>query len=150
MFRQQAFSLESTDFGKINQSLYPVTFLAHQTSRGKACSLCLGDDRMATECALNPSRALPTVRLQRPEREQRSEQRSERDLGNRDARARRGLGACFSWNDGRCIHLNCRYRHVCSKCSGDHKRGQCAGAGEKGYRQRETEHGHESRPGSRN
>ena len=34
---------------------------------------------------------------------------------------------CHSWNAGRCIAINphCRFRHACSRCSGDHRTTSC-------------------------
>lgn len=34
---------------------------------------------------------------------------------------------CYSWNAGRCIAItpSCRFRHACSRCSGDHRATSC-------------------------
>ncbi len=32
---------------------------------------------------------------------------------------------CLLWNEGRCTFPYCRYRHVCSKCSGEHRGVHC-------------------------
>ena len=38
----------------------------------------------------------------------------------------KGNGACYAWNDGKpCAQNPCSFKHICSKCGGDHKRGAC-------------------------
>ena len=39
--------------------------------------------------------------------------------------------ACFAWDDGRnCVSTPCRFTHVCFRCGGDHRKGQCGPAAE--------------------
>lgn len=61
-FRQQIVSLETTDFSKLNQSLYATTFLAYG-GKGQFCPSCMLPDHTQDECALHPSRTVPVVRL---------------------------------------------------------------------------------------
>ena len=57
MFRQHAANMGAdTDWSKLNNSLYAVTFLAQQNGRGRTCEYCLESDHVAAECALAPSR----------------------------------------------------------------------------------------------
>ena len=49
-FCQQATSLESTDFGRINQGLYTTRFLAHG-GKGQFCQSCIMSDHTHEECA---------------------------------------------------------------------------------------------------
>ena len=44
---------------------------------------------------------------------------------------KRRVAACFAFNDGRaCAATPCRYQHICSRCSGDHRRSACGYTGE--------------------
>ena len=91
--------------------------MAQQNGRGRTCVHCLETDHSASECALAPaSRA-----FRQPEynRDYSTEERSYR-------RSEQTEKICYSWNDGRCAILYCRYKHVCVKCqSGDHKAVSC-------------------------
>ena len=69
-------------------------------------------DHTAPECALAPSK---------PQQVQKEEPKKD---FNR-AKSERSSKVCYSWNDGRCSVLYCRYRHICAKCQGDHKALYC-------------------------
>ena len=128
-FRQQITSLEAAEFGKLNQALYATTFLAYG-SVGQFCGSCLQTDHSLEDCALNPNRAVPVVRLREPPREHREPSREHRDggrTGEAGFKRRRRIGACYAWNDGRCNSPSCRFEHVCSRCHGEHKRLVCSG-----------------------
>ena len=120
-FRQQLTSVEAADFSKINQSLYTTTFLAYG-GRGLYCPHCLASDHAQEDCALHPQQAVPVVRFRESGVGLREDWRA-KTLEPRRKRPRRG--ACFAWNDDRCTVQNCRFDHVCAKCSGDHRRSQC-------------------------
>ena len=126
-FRQQIVSFESVDFSRINQSLYATTFLAYGGVRQKFCPECMLADHAQEECALNPSRATPGMQIQGVGA----------GSGRQKAldpmrRKRERAGPCYAWNDGRCTFARCRYDHVCTRCGGEHKRGQCKdGLGER-------------------
>ena len=53
-FRQQAATDPHCDWSKLNNSLYPVTFMAQASGRGKCCPHCLESDHPGDECALSP------------------------------------------------------------------------------------------------
>ena len=95
-FRQQIVSIESAEFGKLNQALYATTFLAYG-SIGQFCGSCLQTDHSQEDCALNPARVVQVVRLSEPSRERREGGRT----GEHSTKRRR-RGACYAWNDGRC------------------------------------------------
>lgn len=120
-FRQQMSAIESTDFSKINQSLYTTTFLAYG-GWGLYCSHCLASDHAQEDCALHPQRAVPVVRFRETVQIQREDWKQRY---GEPPRKRSKRGACFAWNDGKCTIPNCRFEHVCSKCSGDHRRALC-------------------------
>ena len=120
-FRQQLSSVEAADFSKINQSLYTATFLSYG-GRGLFYPHCLASDHGQEDCALHPQRAVPVVRF----KETGSGLREDwRPRTSEPRRKRPRKWACFAWNDGQCSLQNCRFEHVCSKCSGDHRRSQC-------------------------
>ncbi len=57
MFRQQVAHAPETDWSKLNNTLYSVTFLAQQTGRGKTCLHCMETDNTAMDCAVAPTRS---------------------------------------------------------------------------------------------
>lgn len=142
-FRQQAAADPLCDWSKLNSSLYPVTFMAQASGRGKCCPHCLESDHLGDECALSP----------RPRREQRQtlrsaglgilgrsgneprEYRYEYTTGRARPRPpfprsngmRAGQKVCYSFNDGECrFPSNCRYLHICARCQAqDHPAIRC-------------------------
>ena len=121
-FRQHAASLESMDFGKINQGLYATTFLAYG-GKGQFCQCCMLSDHTVEECALHPSRSVPVIRIGEWISDGSKE---EARMPRGQERRRPPRGACFAWNDGRCSVPYCRFSHFCSRCgSSDHRRPQC-------------------------
>ena len=117
-FRQQIRSLESAEFGRLNQSLYATSFLAYR-SGARSCSHCLQADHHSGECALYPGYGRPAGRVREPTGERR-----ESGWAAEMAKRRR-RGACFAWNDGACVAASCRFEHVCSRCHGGHRRSSC-------------------------
>ena len=63
LFRQQLPSIEAAEFGRINQSLYSTTFLAHRGRTGQFCYRCSSSDHSQEECALHPNRGLQMVQV---------------------------------------------------------------------------------------
>ena len=120
-FRQQILSLEETDFSKLNQSLYTTTFLAYG-GRGQFCPCCLSSDHLPEDCALHPQRAVPVVCFRESGASAWDDWRMKSGEWRRK-RPRRG--ACFAWNDGKCVSPYCQFEHVCSRCFGDHKQMVC-------------------------
>lgn len=109
MFRQQASSAVDLEWGKLNSSLYAVTFLAQQVAgRGpRVCRLCQEADHSTSECALQ----LMQETRQGPSYSERSSSRHEPRSSNRG----RVDKICHSWNAGRCrFEPYCKFRHVCS------------------------------------
>ena len=119
MFRQQASSAAELEWGKLNGSLYAVTFLAQQSGRGRVCRWCQESDHSSGECALIPERAAHSHIVDRSQ--------GSHEVRN-PARTTRVDKICHSWNSGRCrFEPYCRYRHVCSTvgCNEDHKAIDC-------------------------
>ena len=136
-FRQQIVSLEEAKFATLNQSLYSTTFLAYG-SRGQFCTRCLMSDHMQEECAMHPSRAMPTVQFREPGRG--AARREELSPGGTPRKKAR-RGPCYAWNDGACSAQFCRFEHVCSRCGGEHKRHNCRAGRVKCRRGKEQEPG---------
>ena len=128
MFRQLAVAEPSTDWSRLNPSLYATTFLAQQVKGGKLCHLCMGSDHTTEECALGPLQLRMTK--SRPQVVEKGE-RQGGGVGTaaqaRDLRIRqRSDQICYAWNEGRCRFPLCRYRHSCLRCRGEHPALNCA------------------------
>ena len=106
MFRQQA-AVRTTDWSKLNNSLYVTTLLQQQNGRGQTCVHCMESDHVSHECSLAPvwPGSLP------------SQSRSDFSADN-DERGSKGRNSkvCYSWNNGRCaIGPYCRFEAWKSK-----------------------------------
>ena len=132
-FRQQVVGDDSADWSKLNQSLYAVTFIAQgDHEKGRSCGICLESDHTEEQCALfsSATRSAPG---------RRENSLSERGSETRESAGGRKLSsrmACFSWNQSECRYPACKYRHVCTRCGGDHKVFQCPWLKEKDDRLR--------------
>ena len=134
-FRQQMLSFESTDFSRINQSLYSTTFLSMR-GKGQCCSMCNLPDHGREDCALNPSRTVPVVHMKESAAPTKVDPRG----GSGEPRRKRPRrGACFAWNDGSCKSSSesCKFEHVCSYCFGNHRRPFCKSRPAEGSGRRE-------------
>ena len=123
-FCQQVVGNESADWSRLNQSLYAVTFVTQgERERRRSCVLCLESDHAEEQCALYtpPPKSVGS---------------SKKFVGDhvpsesRDAVVTpRGKGssrmACFARTQGECRFPACKYRHVCVRCSGDHRAIRC-------------------------
>ena len=123
-FRQQVVGNEAADWSRLNQSLYAVTFITQgDRDRTRSCVVCLESDHTEEQCALYSPPRKPAAAQRRAG--------SERVVGeSRDSQfSTRGKGpgkmACFAWNQGDCRYPTCKYRHVCVRCSGDHRITRC-------------------------
>ena len=121
MFRQQVANNPTADWSKLNSSLYAVNFLANQNGKGRTCQHCLETDHSSNECALASTKA---GRASGGESSP-DDIRGGRSRWERGDRKGRSSKICFSWNDGRCAVPYCDYRHICAKCSGEHKAIHC-------------------------
>lgn len=144
MFRLQAASGEQVDWSQLNSSLYATTFLAQQNGRGRTCQHCLETDHSGPECAMAPAtkavdrwpRGGGLGLVPGAPRSELGKGDPSGEMGSRDlARGRNRLPlqrqerramVCYSWNDGACrFHPYCRYKHVSTKCQGDHRAPEC-------------------------
>ena len=103
MFRQQAAVSQSTDWSKLNSTLYAVTFLAQQGGKVRSCVYCLESDHVEEDCSLAPKQqSLGGKR-----------ENVYNTPANRDQAAAppsRQRQVCFAWNEGRCQYPYCRFR----------------------------------------
>ena len=152
MFRQLAATVPSTDWGQLNSALYTVTFMAQQNGKGKTCQYCLETDHQSGDCALAPRKqvvgqggfGLPVSAGMEARRPGGSSSWSASGMSAEPRRAsltKYGRGgrrsayqgyqpsakrACYAWNEGSCdFRDQCRYRHICVKCEGDHPAVAC-------------------------
>ena len=153
-FRQQAATDPHCDWSKLNNSLYPVTFMVQASGRGKCCPHCLESDHPGDKCALSPRPRQES--RQRPRspglgwqahgtgegrREPRSEYQAagkQKVRGGRQVDQRGGIKICYSFNDGECRFPNsCRYLHICQRCQATPRAGARRMARAGGSRQSE-------------
>ena len=116
-FRQQAVGDDKADWSRLNQSLYAVTFIAQGERTRVAVASCVW-------------RAIMRKSLYTPPPKQTYKKPAEKGASDgRDPGSGRGKGGgrmpCFAWNQGDCRFPACKYRHVCVRCSGDHRISQC-------------------------
>ena len=133
-FQQQAATDPRCDWSQLNSSLYPVTFMAQATGKGKCCAYCLEADHTSDECALSTKprqeRQLRPLSLGLPAHEGVAKLKAENRAGGRPrlrgARSRLDR-ICYSFNDGECrFPHTCRYVHICQRCHGeDHPACRC-------------------------
>ena len=119
-FHQQAVGDDKADWSQLNQSLYTVTFITRgERTKGRCCVLCLESNHAEEQCALYTPP--PKQTYKKPAEKGASD--------GRDSGSGRGKGggrmACFARNQGDCRFPACKYRHVCVRCSGDHRIAQC-------------------------
>ena len=128
MFRQLAATDATMDWSRLNPSLYATTFLARQGGGGKSCHLCMDVDHSAEECALAPLLPRPTKMLTDGKEEKSGGAPGPKPgAAVRDPRGRRWSDQpCYLWNEGRCTFPYCRYRHICTRCRGEHRAVQCS------------------------
>ena len=123
-FRQQVVGNEAADWSRLNQSLYAVTFITQgDRDKSRSCVVCLESDHTEEQCALySPPRKSVTaprrVGADRMLGESRDSQMSNRTKGSSKM-------TCFAWNQGDCRYPACKYRHICVRCSGDHRITRC-------------------------
>ena len=129
-FRQQVVSLESANFGRLNQALYATTFLAYG-GRGQFCPSCMLPDHGQDDCALHPSRSLPTIRLSdMAERRFRPEQRRGKSAGRRP---------CFHGMTEDAPSLTAATIMCAPSAHGSHRRDVCKGRLEDGSHEKGRE-----------
>ncbi len=123
-FRRQAAISGNRKWSQINPSLYSLSFT------GKAqivtrCDLCFSTSHATGQCALtsDPDPELPT-RIKAVEAAVVSLAARRTSLQN--DRQLPLTQVCRLWNTGRCRFPKCRYKHECSRCSGDHPSMSCA------------------------
>ena len=128
MFRQLTAADQTTDWSRLNPSLYATTFLVQRSTGRKMYHLCMGADHTQEDCALAPlqPKAVKQVAQVGETKLEKGGGGTGSTLPPRDPRVRhRSEQTCFARNEGHCHFPYCRYRHVCLRCRGDHQASSC-------------------------
>ena len=118
-FRQQVAGKVNADWSELNTSLYAVTFLAQSSKGGQSCTSCMESDHWQQDCAITYQHPRSPGPEKRPGRQQLEPYSA--DCGKRHISGT----CCFNWNQGECRYPQCRYRHACLHCAGDHPMVRC-------------------------
>ena len=117
-YRRQVLAKEDLNWSVTDPRLYNEAFTGRACAIAR-CSFCLQDDHTATYCPHNPNRpyfgwfADPSTWQALPQH-------------NPPPSARpSSLEICRRFNEGRCKHQRCKYRHACSACQGPHAAIDC-------------------------
>ena len=114
---------DSADWSKLNRSLYAVTFITQgDRERGRSCAICLESDHTEEQCALYSSASKSAADRKEKPSSERGSKGKESPSGQAKPPSKM---ACFAWNQSQCRYPACKYRHVCTRCGGDHKVYQC-------------------------
>ena len=119
-FRQQVAGDPKADWSCLNTSLYAVTFLAQGGKGGQSCTTCMESDHTQYECAVSRHRSWSPA----PAKRTTFTPRAEPYVTDRGKRRSSSM-CCFAWNQGDCRYPQCKYRHCCMHCSGDHPITRC-------------------------
>ena len=122
IFRQNAAMDPTADWARVDASLYAATFLVQRTTAGLFCKICCDTDHEASDCALLPYSAAAS-------QDSSTQVKSDLKASPKERPSRFGsfsIPICISWNRGSCLKApNCRYRHVCASCPGNHPAIEC-------------------------
>ena len=116
-FRQKVAGDPEADWSCLNTLLYAVTFLGQGGKGGQSCTTCMETDH--TQYVSRHRSQLPTLA-------KRAYLSSSREPVTADRGKCRSTGtSCFAWTQGECQYPQCRYRHTCLHCSGEHPMTRC-------------------------
>lgn len=125
-FRRQALAKKDLNWSVTDPRLYNEAFTGRARSIAR-CNFCLQDDHLAANCPHNPHRpyfgwfpdpaAWPA--LLQPSQTPSQSNHTLQEI-------------CRRFNEGRCKHQRCKYRHACSICNGTHALIECPSRGPAG------------------
>ena len=122
-FRREALARKDLNWSVPDPRLYNEAFTGRARSIAR-CTYCLQDDHTAAYCPKNPNRPMfgwfpdPTLwHLQ-------SQPGPSQPGPSYTSRSPQEI--CRRYNEGRCRHHKCKYRHVCQDCQGPHPWLECA------------------------
>ena len=113
------------EWGKLNTSLFAITFLSRQMGETQTCTWCMSSDHHSYQCALQPRREDSACRTSTMRQYSNPPSvTASKGPGKRPSASPAKI--CYSWNDGHCAQSpNCLFRHVSYKCEGEHKALEC-------------------------
>lgn len=154
-YRRQAAANGNRKWSRINPSLFALCFTG-KAQATRRCDLCLAVSHTTSECSLTAGADpdLPT-RLKAVEAAVVAFAVPSPGAGERRPPRIGGPGqqetVCKVWNERRCFYRRCRFRHVCSGCTGPHPLLDCPYSAKQGpVRQTTAHHGqplHQTRQG---
>ena len=119
-YRRQALAKKDLNWSVTDPRLYNEAFTGRARSIAR-CSFCLQDDHTANHCPHNPNRPYfgwfpdPATWPAYPPPTHPQQIRPLAQLQE----------ICRRFNEGRCKHPKCKYRHACSSCHGAHAAIDC-------------------------
>ena len=122
-YRRQAAATGHKQWSKVNPSLYTVCFTG-KARKATRCDLCLSTAHKTSECSLTMDED-PDVGLRLKAVESAVIAFSGNYQGFTATRGIRSPKVCRLFNEKRCKFRNCKYRHVCRTCQGNHPATDC-------------------------
>ena len=122
-YRRQAAATGHKQWSKVNPSLYTVCFTG-KARKVTRCDLCLSTAHKTSECSLTMDED-PDVGQRLKAVESAVIAFSGNYQGFTATRGIRSPEVCRLFNEKRCKFRNCKYRHVCRTCQGNHPATDC-------------------------
>jgi len=121
-FRRQVAVSGNKKWGTYNSSLYSMCFTGKAQTLGR-CEHCLSKDHNLQPCPLRSDQPPAQLEINHSHHKEYSQASNE------------SWPRCRRFNEGRCDHVDCSYRHVCIKCGERHPAIYCGQQG-RGWRGR--------------
>ena len=122
-YHRQAAATGHKQWSKVNPSLYTICFTG-KARRAVRCDLCLSAAHKTHECSLATDEDPDLVhRLKAVESAVVAF--STNSQGSAPTRGYRSSEVCRLFNEKRCRFRNCKYRHICRACEGNHAAVDC-------------------------
>ena len=122
-YRRQAAATGHKQWSKVNSSLYTICFTG-KARKATRCDLCLSTTHKTSECSLAIDED-PDLGQRLKAVESAVIAFSANPHGITGTRGIRSSEVCRLFNEKRCKFRNCKYRHVCRICEGNHPAPEC-------------------------
>lgn len=122
-YRRQAAATGHKQWSKVNPSLYTVCFTG-KARKATRCDLCLSAAHKTSDCSLAMDED-PDIGQRLKAVESAVIAFSGNHPGITATRGIRSSEVCRLFNEKRCKFRNCKYRHVCRTCQGNHPAPEC-------------------------